>query len=58
LPEAISFARAGKKLTGYPALVDEKESVAIRLFDMRDTAETNMRSGVAADCCVLSSGNK
>ncbi len=46
LPEAISFARAGKKLTGYPALVDEKESVAIRLFDMRNTAETNMRSGV------------
>lgn len=46
LPEAISFARAGKKLTGYPALVDEKESVAIRLFDMRNTAETNMRAGV------------
>ena len=46
LPEAISFVRAGKKLTGYPALVDEKESVAIRLFDMRDTAAANMRSGV------------
>ncbi len=46
LPEAISFVRAGKKLTGYPALVDEKESVAIRLFDTRDAAAANMRAGV------------
>ncbi len=46
LPEAISFVRAGKKLTGYPALVDEKESVAIRLFDTRDAAGANMRVGV------------
>lgn len=46
LPEAISFVRAGKKLTGYPALVDEKESVAIRLFDTPAAAAANMRAGV------------
>ncbi len=46
LPEQISFARNGRKLTGYPTLVDEGESVAIRLFDVRETAEAVMRRGV------------
>ncbi len=46
VPEQISFERAGRKLTGYPALVDEGESVAIRLFDTRDAADASMRAGV------------
>ncbi|PYK32319.1 MAG: hypothetical protein DME57_00255 [Verrucomicrobia bacterium] len=46
LPPQISFLRAGRKLTGYPALVDEGDSVAIRLFDTRDAADIAMRSGV------------
>ena len=33
LPAQIAFTRAGRKLTGYPALADDIESVAIRLFD-------------------------
>jgi ATP-dependent helicase HrpA len=36
----------GKQLTGYPALVDQQTSVAIRLFDTRQAAEENMRAGV------------
>jgi ATP-dependent helicase HrpA len=44
--EQISFERAGRKLTGYPALVDESESVAIRLFDTREAADASMRAGV------------
>jgi len=46
VPEQISFERAGRKLTGYPALVDESESVAIRLFDTREAADASMRAGV------------
>jgi ATP-dependent helicase HrpA len=47
LPQEISFSRAGSKLTGYPALVDEGNSVAIRLFDIRQSAQAAMRVGVA-----------
>ena len=46
LPEQISFARNGRKLTGYPALVDTEDSVAIRLFDTRAAADAAMRAGV------------
>jgi len=46
VPREITFERAGRKLTGYPALVDEGESVAIRLFDTRDAADASMRAGV------------
>ncbi len=46
LPEQISFARNGRKLTGYPALVDENVSVAIRLFDVKQAADAAMRFGV------------
>ena len=46
LPEQIAFTRNGRRLTGYPALVDEGESVAIRLFDMRQAADMAMRAGV------------
>jgi ATP-dependent helicase HrpA len=46
LPEEIVFTRNGRKLTGHPALVDENDSVAIRLFDVRDAAEAAMRGGI------------
>ena len=46
LPEQISFTRDGRKLTGYPALTDEKDSVSIKLFDVREAAERSTRAGV------------
>jgi ATP-dependent helicase HrpA len=46
LPEEIAFTRGSRKLTGYPALVDEGDSVAIRLFDLKDAANEAMRGGV------------
>ncbi|SFI45682.1 ATP-dependent RNA helicase HrpA [Nitrosomonas sp. Nm34] len=46
LPEEITFTRAGKHITGYPALIDQTDHVAIRLFDTRDAAVSNMRAGV------------
>jgi ATP-dependent helicase HrpA len=46
LPERIAFTRGGRQLTGYPALVDEGESVAIRLFDTHAVAGAAMRGGV------------
>jgi ATP-dependent helicase HrpA len=47
LPEQLAFTRNGRRLTGYPALVDEGECVAIRLFDVQQAAEVAMRAGVA-----------
>ncbi|HVK54202.1 MAG TPA: ATP-dependent RNA helicase HrpA [Burkholderiales bacterium] len=47
LPAEITFTRNGAKLTGYPALVDEGESVAIRLYDAEDAAQMAMHSGVS-----------
>jgi ATP-dependent helicase HrpA len=46
LPEKITFTRSGQALTGYPALEDEGDSVAIRLFDTPEAAERAMRGGV------------
>jgi len=46
LPEEIGFTRAGKKLTGYPALVNREGKVAIRLFDTHETAQASMRGGI------------
>ncbi|MGH8642630.1 MAG: ATP-dependent RNA helicase HrpA, partial [Burkholderiales bacterium] len=46
LPAEIAFTRSGRKLTGYPALADEGDSVAIKLFDTRAAAEGAMRGGV------------
>ena len=46
LPEEIAFTRGGRRLTGYPALVDEGGSVAIRLFDVKQAAADAMRGGV------------
>ncbi len=46
LPEKIAFSRGRQQLTGYPALVDEGSSVAIRLLDTRAAADAETRKGV------------
>jgi len=46
LPPTITFSRGGRKVTGYPALADEGDSVAIRLFDVPEAAQRSMRDGV------------
>src|SRR5215210_8101185 len=46
LPEEIGFVRKGRKLIGYPALVDEGSSVAVRLLDLKPAADAQMRAGV------------
>lgn len=51
LPEETTFDRSGRRLTGYPALVDQEQSVAIRLFDTREAAQHSMRAGVRRLLC-------
>jgi ATP-dependent helicase HrpA len=46
LPAEVTFRRGNQTLTGYPALVDEGQSVAIRLFDTKDKAALAQRGGV------------
>jgi ATP-dependent helicase HrpA len=46
LPATIAFTRGGRKLTGYPALADEGDSVSIKLFDTAVAADASMRGGV------------
>lgn len=52
LPDEIFFMRNGQQLTGYPALIDRADSVAIRLLDTREAAETAMRSGIRRLLCL------
>jgi ATP-dependent RNA helicase HrpA len=46
LPEQVTFRRGNQTLTGYPALLDEGTSVALRLMDTRDKALEAHRGGV------------
>ncbi|AOX98986.1 ATP-dependent RNA helicase HrpA [Jeongeupia sp. USM3] len=46
LPEQLTFKRHGRKLTGYPALVPDDDSCAIRLFDTAHAAAGAHRQGV------------
>ena len=46
LPESISFIRNGRRLTGYPAAVDEGTSVGVKLVDTADAAQRAHRAGV------------
>ena len=54
LPDTLSFERVvdGEclQVTGYPALEDNRDSVAIKLFDTEREAARNHRAGV---CCLL-----
>ena len=46
LPASVAFSRGGQKLTGYPALVDDGDSVAMKLMDTPENAEAETRKGV------------
>jgi ATP-dependent helicase HrpA len=46
LPEQVKFKRGGRELIGYPALVDNGESVDLRLLDAADVAAAETRRGV------------
>jgi len=46
LPVSVAFSRGGQKLTGYPALVDAGDSVAMKLMDTKENAEAESRRGV------------
>lgn len=47
LPETLSFERDGLQVTGYPALEDNGDSVAIKLFDTEQDALINLHKGVS-----------
>ncbi len=47
LPEAVEVEQHGLKLKAFPALADEGESVALRLFESLEAAEGAHRKGVA-----------
>ncbi len=46
LPETLTFTKENHQVTGYPALEDNIDSVAIRLFDTAEDAHVNHRKGV------------
>ena len=46
LPQTLSFERDGLKVTGYPALEDDEESVSVKLFDTAREALLKHRKGV------------
>jgi ATP-dependent helicase HrpA len=46
LPESLPVVRNGQRLEGYPALVDENDSVAIQLLDTREAAKEATHAGV------------
>jgi ATP-dependent helicase HrpA len=46
LPKKLDFTRNGRQMTGYPALEDAGDSVAVKLFDTEATALESHRKGV------------
>jgi ATP-dependent helicase HrpA len=46
LPERVEVSRHGMRLTGFPALVDAKTSVSLRVLDTQPTADASMRAGL------------
>ena len=46
LPATLSFERDGLKVTGYPALEDDEDSISVKLFDTEREATINHRKGV------------
>ncbi len=46
LPESLEIDRAGRRVTGYPALADEGESVALTLLDTPEAATLSTRAAV------------
>jgi len=48
LPETVALERAGIKMQGYPALVAQKDKVAIRVLDSKPKADQAMKAGLRA----------
>jgi ATP-dependent helicase HrpA len=46
LPATLSFERDGLKVTGYPALEDDEDSISVKLFDTEREAMASHRKGV------------
>ena len=46
LPQTLSFERDGLKVTGYPALEDNIDSISVKLFDTEREAALSHRQGV------------
>jgi len=46
LPETLAIARGAQQLVGYPALVDDGDSVSLAMHDTRAAAEASTRAGV------------
>src|SRR5262249_7173509 len=46
LPETLATVKSGQRITGYPALVDDGDSVSIVLLDTRLAADAATRAGV------------
>ena len=46
LPETLSVIRDGRRLTGYPALVEEAEGVSLKLLDTRAAADAATRAAI------------
>ena len=46
LPETLTMVRQGQRFTGYPALVDDGDSVSIVLIDTPAAAAAAMRAGI------------
>ena len=46
LPETLTSIKCGQRITGYPAIVDDGDSVSLALLDTREAAEASTRRGV------------
>jgi ATP-dependent helicase HrpA len=46
LPETLAITRGAQRLIGYPALVDDGDSVSLAMQDTRDAADASTRAGV------------
>ncbi|MFN9993747.1 MAG: DUF3418 domain-containing protein, partial [Phycisphaerales bacterium] len=54
LPETVDVRRFGMTVRAFPALVDMKSSVSIKLFDTRAAADESMRFGLRRLCMLAS----
>jgi ATP-dependent RNA helicase HrpA len=46
VPDSLAITRQGRQVTGYPALADNGDSVALVLLDTAEAAEASTRAGV------------
>jgi ATP-dependent helicase HrpA len=46
LPESVEYVKAGLRVRGFPALVDQGDAVGVRVFENEAQANTAMRQGL------------